>query len=94
MPLDFESYVEPEVGVAAVVVAAVAAPSLRKVLRRSAVYGLAGVLIAYDKVAETTQSVVSRIRKGTTAAATTATAAAEATAEAIPPLPVSEPTAS
>jgi hypothetical protein len=93
MPLDFESYLEPEVGVAAVVVAAVAAPSLRKVLRRSAVYGLAGVLIAYDKVAETTKAVVSRVRKGATATADTAAASVETAAETIPPLSVTEPAA-
>jgi hypothetical protein len=49
-----DDYVEPEVGVAvaltAAVTAAVASPKVRKVLRRGAVYGLAGMLMAYDKV--------------------------------------------
>jgi hypothetical protein len=49
-----EDYVEPEVGVAvavtAAVTAAVASPPVRKALRRGAVYGLAGLLMAYDKV--------------------------------------------
>ena len=53
MPL--ENYAEPEVAVAAAVTAAAASPSIRKVLRRSLVYGLAGVLVAYDKAAEVAQ---------------------------------------
>jgi hypothetical protein len=49
-----DDYVEPEVGVAvavtAVVSAAVASPRVRKALRRGTVYGLAGLMMAYDKV--------------------------------------------
>lgn len=90
MPLD--NYLEPEVGVAAVVVGAVASPSLRKAIRRSAVYGLAGVLIAYDKIAETTQSVVEQVRKGTKAAADKVVTATEIKTDPIPPLaPITEP---
>jgi hypothetical protein len=88
MPLNPESYVEPEVGVAVVVTAAAASPSLRKVVRRSLVYGLAGALIAYDKVAAAAQGLVRGIRKGATEAASKA-------AEPAPtPPPASEPTAS
>jgi len=92
MPLDPESYVEPEVAVAVVVTAVAASPSIRKVVRKSLVYGLAGALIAYDKVATATQGVVRGIRKG---AARTAEKAAEKAAEPAPtPAPVVEPAAS
>ncbi len=43
-----EDYLEPEVAVAAAVTAAVFSPAVRKLLRRGAVYGLAGALIAGD----------------------------------------------
>ncbi len=43
-----EDYLEPEVAVTAVVTAAVFSPQARKLLRRGAVYGTAGVLIAGD----------------------------------------------
>jgi hypothetical protein len=62
MPL--ESFAEPEVAVAAVVVGTAASPKLRGVVRRSAVYGLAGALIAYDKTAAIAQSLVKGIREG------------------------------
>lgn len=48
--MDFEDFLEPEVGVAAAVVAVVASPQVRKVVRRGAVLGLAGVLMAGDAV--------------------------------------------
>jgi hypothetical protein len=46
--MDFEDFLEPEVGVAAAVVAVVASPQVRKVVRRGAVLGLAGALMASD----------------------------------------------
>ena len=46
-----EDYLEPEVAVTAVVVAAVASPRARKIIRRGAVYGLAGILVAGDALA-------------------------------------------
>ena len=48
--MDFEDFLEPEVGIAAAVVAAIASPQVRNVLRRGAVYGLTGVLLAGDAV--------------------------------------------
>ncbi|HZC04526.1 MAG TPA: hypothetical protein VE338_02715 [Ktedonobacterales bacterium] len=48
--MDFEDFLEPEVGVAAAVVAVVASPQVRHVVRRGAVLGLAGVLMAGDAV--------------------------------------------
>jgi len=46
-----DDYVEPEVAVAVAVTAAVASPTMRKFLRMGAVYGLAGLLMARDKIA-------------------------------------------
>ncbi len=48
--MEFEDFLEPEVGIAAAVVAAIASPRVRKLLRRGAVYGVAGVLMAGDAV--------------------------------------------
>lgn len=62
MPL--ENFAEPEVAVAAVVVGTAASPKLRNVVRRSAVYGLAGALIAYDKTAAVAQGLFKGIRNG------------------------------
>lgn len=45
-----EDYFETEVGIAVAATAALFSPKARKVLRRGAVYGLAGALIAGDAV--------------------------------------------
>ena len=45
-----EEFMEPEVAIAVAVTAAVASPPVRKAIRKGAVYGLAGLLIARDKV--------------------------------------------
>ena len=52
-----EDFMEPEVGVAVALTAAVASPQVRSVLRRGAVYGLAGLLIAGDAVSTLAQGV-------------------------------------
>jgi hypothetical protein len=89
MPVQAENFAEPEVAAAAVVGAAVASPSVRKVLRRSAVYGVAGVLVAYDKVAALAQGVFRGVRQATTSVRREAqqAAAAEAPAPAAPQAP-------
>lgn len=46
-----DDYLEPEVAVAVAVTAAVASPPVRRVLRQGAVYGLAGLMMAGDKLA-------------------------------------------
>jgi len=84
MPL--ESYAEPEVAVTAVVVGAAASPSLRKVIRRSVIYGLAGVLVAYDRTAATVQGVAKGVRKGVKSMAPEGGSATAETA-APPPAP-------
>jgi hypothetical protein len=45
-----DDYLEPEVVIAAAVTAAVASPTVRKWLRKGAVYGLAGLLTIGDRV--------------------------------------------
>jgi hypothetical protein len=62
MPL--ENYAEPEVAVAAVVVGAAASPSVRRVVRRSVVYGLAGALIAYDRASAAVRGVAQGVQNG------------------------------
>lgn len=48
--MEFEDLLEPEVAAAAAVVAAVASPQVRGALRRGAVFGLAGLIVAGDAV--------------------------------------------
>ncbi len=52
-----EDFIEPEVGIAVAVTAAVASPGVRKILRKGAVYGLAGILMAGDAVSTLAQGV-------------------------------------
>jgi hypothetical protein len=52
-----EDFLEPEVAATAVVVAAVFSPRARKIIRRGAVYGLAGILVAGDALASAGKSV-------------------------------------
>ncbi|MBV9125289.1 MAG: hypothetical protein JO112_18180 [Planctomycetes bacterium] len=70
-----DDLVEPEVGVAmavtAAVTAAVASEPVRKAMRRGAVYGLAGLLIAGDKIAALARGVAQSAQQaaaGTSAA--------------------------
>jgi len=62
--MELDDYMEPEVGVAVAVTAAVASPTVRKALRRSAVYGLAGVLLAGDAVMAATRGIRESISHG------------------------------
>ncbi len=48
--MDPEDFVTPQVGITAAVVAVVASPQVRNVVRKGAVYGLAGLLMAGDAV--------------------------------------------
>ncbi|MDQ2798431.1 MAG: hypothetical protein M3Y13_02165 [Armatimonadota bacterium] len=61
-----EDYMEPEVGVAVALTAAVASPQVRSVLRRGAVYGLAGLLMAGDAVSSLAQGVKRGVQKAAT----------------------------
>lgn len=53
----FDDFLESEVGVAVAVTAVVASPAVRRVLRKGAVYGLAGALMAGDAVASLARGV-------------------------------------
>ncbi|HET8627310.1 MAG TPA: hypothetical protein VFL91_07815 [Thermomicrobiales bacterium] len=64
-----EDYAEPEIGVAVVVTAAVLSPPVRRVLRRGAVYGLAGLMMAGDAVSSFAQGVGRGVQQAATATA-------------------------
>jgi hypothetical protein len=57
-----DDFMEPEVAVAVGVTAAVMSPGVRKVLRRGAVYGLAGALMLGDKLAGAARGVSEKAR--------------------------------
>jgi hypothetical protein len=61
-----EDYLDPEVGVAVAVTAAVLSPRVRGILRRGAVYGLAGVLTAGDAIASFARGAGQGVRQATT----------------------------
>lgn len=61
--MDMEDLVEPEVGVAVALTAVVASPKVRSYLRKGAVYGLAGLLMASDAVTSFTKSTVRGARE-------------------------------
>jgi hypothetical protein len=58
-----DDYLEPEVAVAVAVTAAVASPPVRKVLRRGLVYGLAGLLVAGDKLSATARNIAQSVQQ-------------------------------
>lgn len=60
-----EDFIEPEVGVAVALTALVASPKVRSVLRRGAVYGLAGLLTAGDAASSLVQGVKRGAQKAT-----------------------------
>jgi hypothetical protein len=74
-----EDYLEPEVAVAVAVTAAVCSPPVRRVLRRGLVYGLAGLIVARDKVSHAAQAVTKKAKE---VASSTGNAAAEVSHEA------------
>ncbi len=63
-----EDYLEPEIAVTAAVTAAVLSPRTRRIIRRGAVYGLAGVLVAGDAIASFSRNVRHGIQEASTAA--------------------------
>jgi len=54
--MDPEDFLAPEVGITAVVVAAIFSPRARKLVRQGAVYGMAGLLVAGDAIASVGRS--------------------------------------
>lgn len=63
--MEFENLLEPEVAAAAAVAAAIASPQVRQAMRKGAIYGLAGLIVAGDAVT----SFVRGVGRGAQAAA-------------------------
>jgi hypothetical protein len=61
--MDLDDFLEPEVAIAVAVTAAVATPGVRKVLRKGAVYGLAGLLVAGDKISDWARTATDRAQQ-------------------------------
>ena len=84
-----EDFLEPEVGIAVALTAAIGSPRVRKVLRKGAVYGLAGILAAKDKLGDAAGTAAEAAKKATAKAkAGVAAATAETSA---PGEPAGEP---
>jgi hypothetical protein len=75
-----DDLLEPEVMIAVGVTAAVMSPPVRKVLRKGVVYGLAGLLIAGDKIVGAARG-MAQGAQNLTASARTTTQEAAGTAE-------------
>lgn len=76
--MDFEDVLEPEVAAAAAITAVIASPQVRNALRRGAVYGLAGLLVAGDAVSSFSRGVGRGIQRAATNGATAAAVASDA----------------
>jgi uncharacterized protein (DUF1786 family) len=72
-----EDYLESEVVVAVAATAAILSPQARKVLRRGAVYGVAGVLMAGDAVSSAVRSATPGVQQAAASAASVVEDAAE-----------------
>ncbi len=72
-----EDFLESEVAVAVAATAVIFSPPVRKVLRRGAVYGLAGLLIARDAVVSFGRGVGNGVQQATTKVTTSAPSTAE-----------------
>jgi len=78
-----DDYVESEVALAAAVAAAVFSPRVRGVLRKGAVYGVAGVLVAGDAVGAFARGVGRGAQNAASATADAAGTAVDATTTAV-----------
>lgn len=75
-----DDYLEPEVAVTAVVAAAIFSPQGRQILRKGAVYGLAGVLVAGDALSTAGRNLGQGLQRAGAATKTTWTQAQSAMA--------------
>jgi hypothetical protein len=66
--MELEDYLEPEIAVTAAVTAAIFSPRGRQFLRRGAVYGIAGALMAGDAIASFARNVGQGFRQVGTSA--------------------------
>jgi hypothetical protein len=84
--MDLEDFWEPEVavtaGIVAAVTAAAASPRVRRLMRQGAVYGLAGLMIAGDKIAGAARGVARTAQQATVGVASAAQEATGATTPA------------
>ncbi len=78
-----DDFVESEVAIAAAVAAAVFSPRVRGVLRKGAVYGVAGVLVAGDAVGSFARGVGRGAQNAASTAVDTAGNAVAATTDAV-----------
>lgn len=67
-----EDYMQPEIAVTAIVTAAVVSPRGRRLIRRGAVYGLAGILIAGDALGNMARGITQGVQQAGTSVANTA----------------------
>ena len=67
-----DDYLDSHVAVAVAVTAAIFSPRVRKVLRRGAVYGVTGVLMASDAISAATRNAKAGLATEGTATGTTA----------------------
>jgi hypothetical protein len=81
---DPESFAEPEVAVAAVVVAAVLSKPVRRTFRRGVVYGLAGLLVVRDSVLVAGTAVATGAQQAAKAIGSSKRAAVPAVAAPVP----------
>ncbi len=72
-----DDYLESEVAVAVAATAAIMSPRARKLLRRGAVYGLAGMLMAGDALSSAARNVAPGVQQAAASAASVAEEAAE-----------------
>ena len=82
--MEFEDFIQPEVGIAAAVVAALFSPRARNVMRRGLVYGTAGVLMAGDTIRSLTKNVGQNVQQMRTPGETTGQGTAPVTSEGQP----------
>lgn len=75
--MNAKDYMKPEVGVAVAVTAALTSPRVRGILRRGAVYGMAGVLMASDTIASAARSTTRAAQKAAASAGNASQAATE-----------------
>ena len=75
--MDTEDFFEPEVAITAGVTEAIFSPRARKLIRRGAVYGMAGLLMAGDAIASFASSVRQGVKEAQASTAHTAKPPAE-----------------
>ena len=81
--MDLDDVFDPKVMVAVAVTAAVTSPPVRKAVRKGAVYGMAGLLMAADRLTSAANSAAEGVRSTASAFGEVTTDAVERTKEAV-----------